>query len=147
MKQIKFLGMLLLALTMCVSFSSCDGGGDEPKWDPNPAKTIAGTYVGEGKISYIVDLETWKGMKIEVVRSSNEYVVLTLRYANGDQLLADNRAFHVTETSNGYTLKDTEYPLTSIEISKKGEMTYYNPYISIGGESGYTITFTGKKEK
>lgn len=40
MKPIKFFGMLLIALTMCVGFNSC--GKDEPKWDnDNPTPSVS----------------------------------------------------------------------------------------------------------
>ncbi len=148
MKKIKFIAMLFTALTMCVCLNSCVDDS-EPKWDENPAKTIAGTYVGNGTLKFLemLDVESWKGMKIEVVRSSNEYVTLTLKFANGETILSGDRAYNVIETSNDYMLKDAEAPDVIITISKSGEMHYYNPNISVSGESGYSITFDGKIEK
>ncbi|MBQ2046620.1 MAG: hypothetical protein II260_05465 [Muribaculaceae bacterium] len=146
MKQIKFLSMLLIALTMCINFTSCS---DEPDtWPDNPAKAIAGTYVGDGKISYldVYDVETWRGMKIDVNRSSNEYVTLTLRFATGETILSADRAYQVIETKTGYILKDADATNVVIEITKKGEMYYKNPNISVSGENGYVITFNGKRE-
>lgn len=146
MKQIKFLGMLLIALTMCVGFNSCSE--DEPKWNDNPAKAIQGTYVGNGKLSWmdIIDEEVWNGMKVDVVRSSNEYVILTLRFANGTTILQSDRVYNVIETSTGYMLRDSNAPNVEVTIDKSGYMHYYNPNISVGDESGYSITFDGRKE-
>lgn len=148
MKKIKFIAMLFTALTMCVCLNSCSDD-PEPQWDENPAKTIAGTYVGNGALKYLdmLDVESWNGMRIEVTRSSNEYVTLSLKFANGETILSGNKAYNVVETSSGYILKDAEATDVIITISKSGEMHYYNPNISVSGESGYSITFDGKIEK
>ena len=147
MKQIKFLGMLLIALTMCVGLNSCSE--DEPKWNDNPAAAVAGTYVGTGKLVYldILDLENWYGMKIEVVRSSNEYVILTLRFSNGETILKTDRSYNVIETSSGYILRDPDSTNVEVTIDKSGRMYYNNPNITVDGEEGYCITFNGNKEK
>ena len=148
MKQIKFLSMLFIALTMCINLTSCAPDVDDNPWPDNPAKTIAGTYVGDGKLTYLntIDVESWRGMKIEVNRSSNEYVTLTLKFATGETILTADRAYQVIETKTGYILKDADAPNVVIEITKKGVMTYNNPNISVGGESGYSIIFEGSKE-
>lgn len=149
MKKIKFITMLFTALTMCVCLNSCSSDDDEPKWNDNPAKAIAGTYVGNGVLKYLdmLDVETWNGMKIEVVRSSNEYVTLSLKFANGETILSGNTAYNVIETSSGYILKDADASNVVITITKSGDMHYHNPNISVSGESGYSITFDGKIEK
>ena len=151
MKQIKFLGMLLIALTMCVGFNSCSKE-EEPKWNDNPAGAIQGTYVGNGKFFYdyegiTMELDKWNGMKIEVLRSSNEYVVLTLRYADGTTILKSSSAYNVIETSTGYILRDPNSPREDVTISKNGQMRYYNPNITYYDEPGYVIEFDGYKEK
>ena len=95
---------------------------------------------------YLYDVEIWRGMKIDVNRSSNEYVTLTLKFATGETILTADRAYQVIETKTGYILKDADATNVVIEITKKGEMYYKNPNISVSGENGYVITFNGKRE-
>lgn len=145
--NLKYVSMLLCMMLMGISFTACSDDNDEP--DPDYASKVKGTYVGSGKCMYLDLLEedSWPGMKVVVTRSSDNYVILGLMEANNTPILENSRAYEVLQSGSGWLLRDPQATNVSVTIDKDGNMVYYNPNITVGGEEGYSISFTGKKEK
>lgn len=151
MRKINHLLMLLsCTLLICLS-SACD---DDNKHLSDPASVIAGTYVGSGQLELVslagMPLETYPGMKIVVTKSSNEYVILTPYEADGSAFFSGGSGdvYQVTQAADGsFLLTSTSTPNSRVTISKSKTLTYYYPYVSVGGEGGYALSFTGTKQK
>ena len=145
--NLKYVSMLLCMMLMGISFTACSDDDDEP--DVNYAARVEGTYVGSGKCMYLDLLEedSWAGMKVVVTRSSDNYVILGLMETNNTPILENSRAYEVLQSGSGWLLRDPQATNVSVTIDKDGNMVYYNPNITVDGEDGYSISFTGKKEK
>lgn len=143
-KQISL--MMLMSLIALCSFTSCSGDNDDIISDP--ASKITGTYVGTGSLLYLgIPVESYLGMKFVITKSSNEYVLVTPRTADGEDFFGRPSVYQITQTARGgYSLRSDNSPNITLEISKSGSLTYTNPNVSVGGDSGYTLTFTGDKE-
>lgn len=145
--NLKYVSMLLCMMLMGISFTACSDDDDEP--DVNYAARVEGTYVGSGKCMWadLLEEDVWAGMKVVVTRSSDNYVILGLMEANNTPILENSRAYEVLQSGSGWLLRDPQATNVSVTIDKDGNMVYYNPNITVGGEEGYSISFTGKKEK
>ena len=147
-KLLHYLTILTLLLLSGIAFTACGSDDDEPTLDP--ASIIAGEYVGNGSLDMLgFSVEKYQGMKIRVSKSSNEYVIVSPYLADGSPVFGDKNGtvFQVTQTASGnYVLNSQEAPLTQLTISKAGHMDFEYPYVSVGGESGYTLKFSGNKE-
>lgn len=143
----KCLSMLLCMMVAGLSFTACSD--DDDKEDLDLASKVVGTYVGNGEMTYLdlLEVDSWYGMKVVVTRSSDEYVILELKEANGTSILTNTRAYRVFSTSSGYLLRDESAPSVNVMVDKSGTLTYENPNIAVDGESGYTISFSGRREK
>lgn len=146
----KFLSLLLTLVVSGIMFTSCD---PEPKSNPNLAGMIAGDYVGSGSLQITglnVDVESYPGMKLKVERSSDEYVIVTPYNADNTTFFASGggTVYKVSRLTTGeFLLTNTdEVPMAQVNISKNREMTYYYPYVTVGGESGYALKFSGKRQ-
>lgn len=133
---------------MCLT-TAC---GDDDPVNEDPATQISGTYVGSGQLELIglsgMPLEEYQGMKMSVVKSSNEFVILTPYTADGKPFFASGggEVFQITQTVSGdYLLTSTSIPNARVTIKKK-TLTYYYPYVTVGGESGYALSFAGDKQ-
>ncbi|MBD5233888.1 MAG: hypothetical protein HDS65_06885 [Bacteroidales bacterium] len=152
MKKLKLFLMLFVCLsTMCLS-TACSNDDDEGQIS-DPASMIAGTYVGKGQLEMVglsgMPIEEYQGMKIYVTKSSNEFVILTPYSADGSPFFSSGSGdvFQITQTVNGdYLLTSTNIPNARVSITKSKDLSYYYPYVSVGGESGYALSFTGKKQ-
>lgn len=133
-------------MLVCVGFSACSDDDDDSETNYNYAQQVAGTYVGTGKLTYYgIEADSWSGMKVIVTSSSYEYVLVRLTTADNTTIL-DGRAFQVSKTSSGYSLRSDENTSIVLSIDNYGNLTYTNPSVSVDGSSGYTISFTGQKE-
>lgn len=146
----KILSLLLTLLVSGVVFTSCGKDDDEP--NPDVAGLVQGTYIGTGtlQVSGIsMDVESYPGMKVNLERSSNEYIILTPYNADNTPFFSDGKGtvYQVSRLTNGdFLLTSTEVPLAQLRVSASYEMTYYYPYVKVGGESGYALKFTGKRQ-
>lgn len=138
---------------LLLSFASC-GDHDEDKALRDPASAISGTYVGHGQLEMVglsgLPLEEYQGMKIMITKSSNEFVILTPYLADGTPFFSGNggSVYQITQSANGdFMLSSTDRPSSRITISKSGNLSFYYPYVSVNGESGYALNFTGQKQK
>lgn len=152
MKQMfKFFNLLLIIFAISVTFTSCSNDEEGPMTDP--AKAISGTYVGTGKLGLAsvsgVTGETYPGMKIIVTKSSNEYVVVTPYLADETPFFKNSTGdvYQITQSANGdFKLSNSNAPRAQLFISKNGHMEYDYPYVTVGGESGYSLQFTGDRQ-
>ena len=128
-------------------------GDDKDKEIKNPASELAGTYFGTGQLTVAgssLSLETYNGMKIRVTRSSDEYVIVEPYLASNDPFFKNggSTVFHITVTQKGdYLLTSEEASRAQLTITKKGHMEYTYPYVTVGGESGYSLVFSGDRDK
>lgn len=146
------LSLFVLGVLMSSFITSCSKD-DEPKIDPNPASKITGSYVGTGHLAVAglsgMSVLDYPGMKIQVSRSSNEYVIVTPYFADGSPMFSQSTGdvYYITQTANGdFILTDSSAPQATLKISRNGEMDYYYPYVAYKGESGYALVFNGKIE-
>lgn len=154
MKKItKILSLLLCFITLS-TVTACSKDDDEKNGPiADPASFIQGNYVGTGKLELVglgVTAETYDGMKINVVKSSNEYVIVTPRFANDTPFFGSGdtgTVYKITQSANGdFMLTSSDYSRAQMTITKAGNMTYNYPYVTVGGESGYALTFQGNKQ-
>ena len=143
-KVFLFSKRVLIILLSVICFVSCS---KEEEVEISLSDQVVGMYVGTGKLAtYGVTIETWSGMKVYVTKSSSDYALVRLEDAAGDEIL-ENDVFQILKTSSGdYVLNSQENPLSKINIKKDGSIEYNNDGISVNGESGYSISFTGKRE-
>ncbi len=144
--------MLFVCISVLSMMSSC-GKDDEPGPIVDPASLVAGTYVGYGKLEMVglsgLPLEEYQGMKIRITRSSNEFVILTPYTADDNPFFSSGSGdvFQITQTAGGdFLLTSTSTPNCRVTISKSFSLSYYYPYVSVGGESGYALNFTGQRQ-
>ncbi len=146
MKTLFKFSALVMLFACSFGLSSCEkeSGTEE---DVNLAQKVCGTYVGKGELTYYgIDMESFAGMKVEVRRSSNDYVLLDF-YRADNSLLFGDEVYQVLQTgSKEYLLRSEEFPAINVSISENKVLKYSSPYITVGGESGYTLTFEGKRE-
>ena len=148
--SIKFLVIMLMVLAVGMGFSSCSDDDNGPITDP--ASVVSGEYVGPGKLEIAgssVSLETYEGMKIRISKSSNEYVIVIPYMADGKPFFSDSytAVYQITQTSSGdFKLSCADRPLAQLTISKSGHLDYIYPYVSVGGEGGYALSFSGSKQ-
>ena len=152
-KTCKWAVILLVTLFVSATFSSCHDDDDDPKPTNNPAAKIAGSYVGKGYICIAglqnMPLDTYPGMKLQITRSSNEYVIVTPYFADGKPVFSGGSGdvYYITQTAGGdFLLTNSETPSATLTIKKTGQVDYYYPYLSINGEGGYALVFNGEKE-
>lgn len=154
MKQtLRILSMLLCACVMSFSFVSCGDDDDDDKNEPAPVETnlaakVSGTYVGTGKLTLLgMEMDTFSGMKMTIRKSSNEYVLVMPQFADGTDFFQKETIFKILQTSDGsFVLTSDNNRAVKLEISKSGRLTYENPSVSVDGDSGYTLSFSGNKE-
>lgn len=151
MKKKNFFMALVLGVVSMFAFSACSNEDDGPMVDP--ASAIEGTYVGHGQLEIVgltgMPLEEYAGMKMEVTKSSNEFVIVTPYEANGTPFFANGNGhvFQITQSASGdFMLTSSDKPNCRVSITKSRAMTYSFPYVSVGGESGYALTFTGSRQ-
>ncbi len=148
MKNITKLLMLLTLFFVGMSLSSCSDDDKDPDITIDLAKQITGTYVGDGTLTH-PDINPLKfpGMKIIISRSSSDYVILRIVQADNTTLL-ENDVFNILQTSTkDFILRCETFPNTKVNIDKNGNISYTNPHISVRGETGYTLSFTGRIDK
>ncbi len=151
MKKLKlFLTLFVCISAMCLT-TACSSDDDEKQLS-DPASRIAGTYVGSGQLELVglsgMPLEEYQGMKINVTKSSNEFVILTPVTADGSPFFSGGSGdvFQITQTVGGdYLLTSNNTPNARVTIKSK-TLSFYYPYVSVGGESGYALSFTGEKQ-
>jgi len=153
-KTIKLLSVLCMLTIMSVAFVSCSDDDDKDAPASDPASLISGTYVGTGKLGVAglggVIAETYPGMKISVTKSSNEYVVITPYLADNTPFFSNSgtSVYQITQSANGdFRLTSAERPMAQLTISKSGHMEWEYPYVTWGGDSGYSLIFSGDKQK
>lgn len=152
MKKSRFLLACLIGFLSMGVFSACDSDNDnEPLSDP--ATAIAGTYVGVGQLEVVglsgMPLEEYPGMKIVITKSSNEFAILIPYEADGQKFFVDDArlVYQITQSANGdFLLTSTTSPNSRVSVTKSKSLTLYYPYVSLGGESGYALSFTGQKQ-
>ena len=151
MKKKNFFLTLVLSVVSLGLLSSCSSEDDGPISDP--ASVIAGTYVGHGQLEMVgltgFPLEEFYGMKMIVTKSSNEFVMVTPYEADGSAFFASGtgNVFQITQSASGdFMLTSADFPQCRVTITKSKAMTYTFPYVSVGGESGYALSFTGQKQ-
>ncbi len=144
MKKLNSLLLLLVMIMTSGIFTSCE----PPEPELAPADAVSGTYVGIGKLTYYgIEIESFAGMKIVVSRSSEEYVLVALKEADDTDIFQKSSVFQVLKTSsNSYVLRSADNPSTDITIDSNYNMVYNNPSVTVSGEDGYTISFSGKRE-
>lgn len=136
---------------LMVSMGSCSKDEpDEPYINPDPASVIAGTYIGTG-VTTVTGLpglgdQSYPGMKIVLIKSSNEYVVLKVYNADGTSFFKSDtgHVYQISQlTSGDYKLTNDEYPLAQLTVTKSGKLKYNFPYVN-GGD--YTLTIEATRE-
>ncbi len=147
----KLLSLLLALVVSGVMFTSCNHN-DEP--NPDLAGMVAGYYIGSGSLQITglaIDVETYPGMKIRVERSSDEYVIVTPYNADNTTFFSSGggTVYKVSRLTTGEFIltNPDEVPMAQVTISKNREMSYYYPYVTVGGESGYALKFSGKRQQ
>lgn len=148
-----FLTFMMSFVALCL-FSACSSDDDGPISDP--ASVIAGTYVGTGtetdRMGLNITYGEYHGMKMKVVKSSNEFVVITPEYADGNSYFGGSGiVFQVTQQANGgFLLTSSEYPMARVTIAASGAMDFYFPYVvqttSDGDQISLALSFTGSKQ-
>lgn len=140
---------MLVMLFTSVSLASCsDDDKDDDPTTKDPASKIAGTYVGSGNLLYIgIPVENYPGMKFVLTKSSNEYVLVNPKTADGEDFFQRAAVYQITQTAKGdFNLRNNDSPNIMMTIDRKGNLSYSNPNVSVGDDSGYTLTFEGSKE-
>lgn len=145
---LQFITMLCLCVMM-MPLSSCKDD-DEPAMDRDPAATVSGTYIGTG-VESITGLGglgeiTYPGMKIQITKSSKEFIILKVYLANGTSYFQSDKGhvYQISQLASGdYKLTNDDYPLAQLTISKSGVLKYSFPYVN-GGD--YTLSIEATKE-
>lgn len=139
MKQ-TILGLFATLILMTASCSNDDN--DEPT-TYDPATEIAGTYLGETKVTNGTSSYSFQESIFIIRKESVGGVRYDLSQNNGKKLLTN------IYTTVGYSQDKSEYVLAAINengtISKNGNICY-SGNCSVNGENGYTFTFTGYKK-
>lgn len=151
MMKKNFFMALVVGVVSMFAFSACSNEDDGPISDP--ASVVAGTYVGHGQLEIVglagMPLEEYAGMKMVVTRSSNEFVIVTPYEASGQPFFANGNGhvFQITQSASGdFMLTSSDRPNCRLTITKSRAMTYSFPYVNVGGETGYALTFSGQKQ-
>ena len=140
MKQ-TILGLFAALILMTASCSNDEK--DEPT-TYDPATEIAGTYLGETKVTNDTSSYSYPESTFIIRKESTGGVRYDLIQNNGKELLTN------IYTTVGYSQDKSEYVLAAINengtITKSGNISYTGT-CSVNGEKGYTFTFIGYKEK
>ena len=140
MKQ-TILGLFAALILMTASCSNDEK--DEPT-TYDPATEIAGTYLGETKVTNGTSSYSYPESTFIIRKESTGGVRYDLIQNNGKELLTN------IYTTVGYSQDKSEYVLAAINengtITKSGNISYTGT-CSVNGEKGYTFSFIGYKEK
>lgn len=132
--------MMALMVSMSCSFASCSDGDDDGSGSDYASK-VAGTYVGTMRYTDssgqdVLDPE--KGAKLKVMRSSNEFVLVSFYSADGKNVFDDDEpsVYQVEKLGDTYILKAEKSSIDEIRITKKNAIAtgyivvtdYYGSY-------------------
>ena len=148
----KYILKSFVALSLfCLAFIATSCSNNEVE-DVNYAAKIVGEYVGTIEITYYGSvIEKSKGAKLNLTRSSNNFVNASFRYADGSSVFNSGNVitYKITKSSTGtYILLSDDSSIEEIRINGKTAETV-DAYITVtfDGESDYCdFSFTGTKQ-
>ena len=111
----------------------------------NHARTIAGEYVGSGKITKDgTTIEKYDNAKIilEYIDKNNVNVSVEI---DGEKFFSSASAYKVDKAENGYKLTHSEISKADISIDKANNLIYIHQRVNIEGDI-YTLTIKAKKQ-
>ena len=128
MKTTKFYYFAALFCILALGFSSCE---KEEFEDFDYGKLISGTYVGPVVLELYGEKVEYKGSKVEVTRSSNDFVIVDFRYANNESIFDEPNVYEIEKIGDLYILTCEESSIEEIRIngnnlSAKGEVYIYD---------------------
>lgn len=143
-KFFRFLMMALMVSMTCLLASCSDGGGDGDGDDY--ASKVTGTYVGTMRFT-ISDQDVFtpeKGAKMMIQRSSNEFVMVTFYYADGENVFGDDghAVYQVEKLGDVYILESDESTIDEIRIVKKNAVATGYIVITDYDGSRYEVDFS-----
>ncbi|MBQ5844588.1 MAG: hypothetical protein IIW52_07025 [Alistipes sp.] len=114
----RFFTILFIALAMCISTTSCEKNNEDNISDY--ASVIEGTYVGTIMIKEQngLDWDTFKGAKLIVKRSSNEFAIVDFSFANDEKIFDEPSIYEIEKFGDLYMLNSDESTIEEIRILK-----------------------------
>ena len=111
----------------------------------NHAKTIAGEYIGSGKLTKDGEtIEKYDNTKIiiEYIDKNNVNVSVEV---DGDKFFPSASAYKINKVDSGYKLAHCEISKAEISIDKEKNLIYIHQRVNIEGDI-YTLTIKAKKQ-
>ena len=131
MKQIKFIGFLMMMLAMSLSFVSC-GGDDEKENVTDNAGAVAGIYTGKLKVGSSIVEDAYV---VTITRISSTVVKVTADFYNGG-----NANYNVSKEGAQYIFSSESSSGINISVTGKAiTMSFLN-------QGNTMTTFTGSRD-
>lgn len=121
---------------MTFSLTSCS----ESEPDLDYASKIVGEYVGTADI---VSYGKIKGAKVDVRRSSNNFVIVNFYYADNTNFFNGSYTYEIMKDGDAYILSSDNSSIDEIYI-KNGELTAEG-YVRVSGKA-YIFEFEGTRQ-
>lgn len=106
-------------------------------------KTLAGIYMGEGSLTQgEEDIETYKDIKIEMVRVNKNEVDVNVIDSDGSKFFESASRYIIEKKAdNSFLLTHSTIKSAQITITKNNSLTYIHPKVNIDGYI-YTLKIT-----
>ena len=106
-------------------------------------KTLAGIYTGEGSLTQgEEDIETYKDIKIEMVRVNKNEVDVNVIDSDGSKFFESASRYIIEKKAdNSFLLTHSTIKSAQITITKNNSLTYIHPKVNIDGYI-YTLKIT-----
>lgn len=112
----------------------------------NYGKTLAGTYIGAGKLLQNESvIESYTNMKVTLKRVDNNTVTVEVIDNNGEEFFSSSSKYNISKSDNGgYVLHLEGIPSARISINNN-TLSYYHPKVNIDGEI-YTLEISASRK-
>jgi hypothetical protein len=121
--------------------------GSAAKTRSDYAKNIQGTYVGTGSLQKLSTVEErYSNVRIVLERIDKSHVKVIF-YESGEEYFESPDSYEISHNSDGsYSLVIPSIPSATINIDKKGNLTYLHKMVIIDGDT-YTLKASTERQK